>query len=166
MRSWKNVRKKITCNLIMKKNIFLLAVFIFTFLLSCNNSKEKTDPLQAQADSLQKEVLAGHDIAMPKSRKIPALQKKIQQMIDSISKLSPKEIQTNAFYKMELENLLNDLSSAESAMNKWMDEFNLDSFSNNAEQRVNYLSNEKIKIDKVKDAVLTSLQKADSILRH
>ena len=149
----------------MKKNIFLLAAFIFTFLLSCNNSKGKTDPLQAQADSLQKEVIDGHNIAMPKSRKIPALQKQIQQIIDSISNLSPKGVQANASYKMELENLFNNLSSADSTMNKWMDEFNLDSFQNNLEQRVKYLSEEKNKVEKVKDAVLNSLQMADSLLK-
>ena len=149
----------------MKKNIFLLAAFIFSFLISCNNSEKKTDPLQAQADSLQKEVLAGHDIAMPKSRKIPALQKQIQQMIDSISNLSPKGVPVNASYKMELENLFNNLSSADSTMNKWMDEFNLDYFNTNVEQRIKYLSGEKIKIDKVKEAVLNSLQMADSLLK-
>ena len=77
MRSWKNARRKIICNIQtrMKKNI-LTAIF-FAFLVSCNNSEKKVDPLQAKADSLQKEVLAGHDVAMPKSMKIPRLQKQI-----------------------------------------------------------------------------------------
>ena len=150
----------------MKKNISILIAFVFVFSISCNNSGKKKDPLQAQADGLQKEVLMGHDIAMPKSMKIPRLQKEVKQMIDSINKFPPKELKANASYKMELENLLIDLSNADSVMHKWMDEFNLDSFNTNVEQRIKYLSGEKIKIDKVKDAVLTSLQKADSILKH
>jgi hypothetical protein len=121
--------------------------------------------LQVKADSLQKEVLAGHDVAMPKSMKIPKLQKQIKQTIDSISKLPAKELWANNFYLIDLENVSKVLSEADSLMQKWMNEFNLDSFSNNAEQRIKYLSNEKIKIDKVKNAVLSGLQKADSLLK-
>ena len=148
----------------MKKN--LLTAIAFVFLIACNNNSEKkTDPSQAKADSLQNEVIAGHDVAMPKSMKIPKLQKQIKQTIDSINKLPTKELQASASYKTELENLYNDLSGADSLMHKWMDEFNLDSFNTDPEQRVKYLSDEKNKINKVKDAVLNSLQKADSLLK-
>lgn len=148
----------------MQKNLF--TVLAFAFLIACNNNSEKkTDPLQAKADSLQNEVIAGHDIAMPKSMKIPKLQKQIKQTIDSINKLPSKELQANASYKIELENLYIDLSGADSLMQKWMNEFNLDSFNTNLEKRVKYLSGEREKIEKVKNAVLTSLQNADSLLK-
>lgn len=147
----------------MKKNI--LTPFAFAILVSCNNSEKKIDPLQAKADSLQKEVIAGHDVAMPKSMKIPKLQKQIGQVLDSINKLPIKQQQANASYKIDLQNLSNDLSNADSLMQKWMNEFNLDSFNTNPEKRVEYLSEEKNKIEKVKVAVLNSLQKADSLLK-
>jgi hypothetical protein len=147
----------------MKKNI--LPAFVFSFLISCNNSEKKVDPLQAKADSLEKEVIAGHDVAMPKSMKIPKLQKQIGQVLDSINKLPAKQQQANASYKIDLKNLNNDLSNADSLMQKWMNEFNLDSFNTNPQKRVEYLSDEKNKIEKVKTAVLSSLQKADSLLK-
>lgn len=147
----------------MKKNI--LAVITFTFFISCNNSGEKANPLESKADSLQKEVIKDHDIAMPKSMKISGVKKKIEELIDSINSLPEKQFKASVPFKIELGNLRNDLSGADSVMHKWMDEFNLDSFSNNAEQRIKYLAEEKIKIENVKNAVLNSLQKADSILK-
>jgi hypothetical protein len=51
-------------------------------------------------------------------------------------------------------------------MNKWMEEFNMDSALNNAEERIDYLGSEKLKVSKVKEAILGSLQKADSILKE
>jgi hypothetical protein len=50
-------------------------------------------------------------------------------------------------------------------MNKWMDEFNMDSAVNNMEQRIKYLTDEKMKVGKVKESILGSLHKADSLLK-
>jgi hypothetical protein len=46
-----------------------------------------------------------------------------------------------------------------------MDEFNVDSAIDNAKERVKYLEDEKLKVTKVKEAILNSLQKADSLLK-
>lgn len=43
---------------------------------------------------------------------------------------------------------------------------NMDSALNNAEQRIKYLTDEKLKVGKVKEAILGSLQKADSLLKE
>jgi hypothetical protein len=50
-------------------------------------------------------------------------------------------------------------------MDKWMVEFSMDSMKNNVEQRINYLTEEKLKVGKVKDAILNSLAQADSLLK-
>ena len=150
----------------MKKNIFVLSAISIAFLISCNNSGKKVDPLQAKADSLESSVLEVHNVAMPKSMKIPKAQKEIQRLIDSIDKLPVKQKQTASSYKESLEALFKNLDDAHAAMEKWMTEFNLDSFKNNNEQHIKYLSEEKIKVDKVKDALLSSLQKVDSVLKH
>lgn len=153
----------------MKKLLFILPALLFIFLIACNDTDKKPeetiDPMKAQADSLQKEVVDGHDIAMPKSMRIPALQKETRRLIDSIGKLPAKVQKEAAPYKAKLEYLLTDLDNAHSSMAKWMDEFNLDSAANNLEQRINYLTEEKLKVDKVKEAVLGSLAKADSLLK-
>jgi hypothetical protein len=69
-------------------------------------------------------------------------------------------------YKMQLDSILDRLKYANYAMDRWMEEFNMDSASNNEEMRVKYLESEKIKIAKVNEAMLSSLQKADSLLKQ
>ena len=46
-----------------------------------------------------------------------------------------------------------------------MEEFNMDSAVNDAKQRIDYLGSEKLKVTKVKEAILNSLQKADSLIK-
>lgn len=150
----------------MKK--LILPLLIVLTLTACNNSKSdeaKVDPLQAQADSLEKQVVEGHDVAMPKSMKIPKLQKEAQRLIDSISTLPAKAREASAPLRAKLEELVNELNYADNAMNKWMAEINFDSALNNLDQRIKYFADEKIKVDKVKEAVLNSIAKADSLLK-
>ena len=66
---------------------------------------------------------------------------------------------------MKLDSLQKELSYAEFAMNKWMEEFNMDSALNNAKERIDYLHSEKLKVTKVKESILSSLQKADSLIK-
>jgi hypothetical protein len=153
----------------MKKLLLVLPAFLFVTIIACNNTDKKTeennDPRKALADSLANEVVEGHDVAMPKSMRIPDLQKETKRLIDSVSKLPAKAMETAAPYKAKLESLLKDLSYADSSMSKWMDEFKYDSAENNIEQRIKYLTEEKMKVGKVKEAVLSSLSKADSLLK-
>lgn len=154
----------------MKKALFIFAAFFCIAIVACNNSDDnKEEPVvdnkQAQADSLEKEVMDGHDAAMPKSTKIPRLQEQAQRMIDSIGKLPSKAKEAAAPLKAKLESLVKELGEAYNAMDKWMVEFKYDSARANAEQRIKYLAEEKLKIDKVKEAVLGSIAKADSLLK-
>ncbi len=152
----------------MKKITLFSIVMVCLSITACNNSKSdeaKVDPLQAQADSLEKQVVEGHDVAMPKSMKIPKLQKEAQRLIDSISTLPAKAREASAPLRAKLEELVNELNYADNAMNKWMAEINFDSAANNLEQRIKYFADEKIKVDKVKEAVLNSIAKADSLLK-
>lgn len=153
----------------MKKIALFTAIATCLIITACNNSntenEKKADPLQAQSDSLEKEVVQGHDEAMPKSMKIPKLQKEAQRLIDSISLLPTKAQQAAAPLKTKLEELVNELNYADNAMNKWMAEINFDSATDNLEQRIKYFAEEKIKVNKVKEAVLSSIAKADSLLK-
>lgn len=153
----------------MKKVFFISSAFLLLVIAACNNADKKTGgdipaPM-TKADSLEKEVLEGHDIAMPKSMKIPDLQKETKRLIDSIGKLPAKAQEAAAPYKSKLENLLKELDDAYLAMDKWMTEFNYDSAKDNIELRVKYLAEEKLKVNTVKEAILGSLSKADSLLK-
>lgn len=148
----------------MKK--YIIIVIATLSLVACNSNEEKTpDAATAKADTLIKEVMEGHDVGMAKTPRLSKAQKEAQRLLDSISKLPAKSQELAAGLKARLDSLKKDLEYADMAMNKWMKEFNYDSAANNVEKRIEYLAEEKIKVNKVKDAILNSLQRADSVLK-
>jgi hypothetical protein len=153
----------------MKKVFFISSAFLLMIIAACNNTDKKpeelNDPQKAKADSLYNEVIEGHNVAMPKWMKIPDLQKETNRLIDSISKLPADARKAAIPYKAKLERLLTDLGIAYSFMDKWMAELKPDSAANNIDQRIKYFTEEKLKVDKVKEAVLGTVQKADSLLK-
>jgi hypothetical protein len=148
----------------MVKTIFsTVCVFIF---LACNNSAENHGKaVKTHADSLMDEVMENHNIGMAKMGKIREGKRKIQLVLDSIARL-PTDLQKNsAEYKRQLDSAFNRLTFAGDAMDKWMEEFNMDSAANDDKMRTEYLQSEKIKISQVRDFMVSSLQKTDSLLR-
>ncbi|MFI5132747.1 MAG: viral A-type inclusion protein [Chitinophagales bacterium] len=156
----------------MKKISFILSAFAFVFVVSCNNSGNKnaeqgTDAkVKTKADSLMDDIMDGHNFGMGKMSKLSSMEKRVQQAIDSIDKLPGKAKKAAVDYKIDLDSLLTRLKSAEDGMNSWMDGFNMDSAENNIELRIKYLESEKLKVSGVKEKIVTSLQKADSLLKH
>lgn len=145
-----------------------LAVIAFA---ACKNDKKSehdgqgTKEAQSQADSLMADVMDGHDVGMAKYGKLKAMENKVKASIDSIGKLPAKAQAELAPYKAKLDSVAADLRNAIFAMDKWMEEFNMDSAKEDMEKRVQYLLDEKMKVGKVKDAILNSLNKADSLLK-
>lgn len=149
----------------MKKRIIPVLVIIMLSLWACNNSNDKTEKKENAADSVMHEIMDGHDAVMPKMSRVRTAQKKAQQMSDSIAALPAKAREAAASFKTHLDSLVNELNYADFAMDKWMSEFNMDSAKDNMEERVKYLAQEKLKINKVKEAVMGGLAKADSLLK-
>lgn len=145
----------------------LFSLLITAFLIGCgenpNQSDGKTQP-QSQADSLLQEVIDAHDIAMPKTKKMERLIRESAAAIDSIDKLSVPVQKQNAALKTRLVTVHTDLVQANTAMNEWMNGFKYDSLKENEAARIQYLQDQKTKITAVKDLVLSSLSKADSML--
>ncbi|MBM3416571.1 MAG: viral A-type inclusion protein [Bacteroidetes bacterium] len=153
----------------MKCKIFS-AAFLSLAVIACNNNDKKHEGHkksvpQTREDSLMADVMDGHDEVMPKMGKVRGAQKEARRLIDSIEALPEKAKAEAAALKANLEELVKDLSYADFAMDKWMTEFNMDSAKDNMETRIQYLLDEKIKVGKVKDAILNSLSKADSLLK-
>src|SRR5687768_1939522 len=151
------------------KKIFLWAVVLSViFTMSCNENHSghsKDAGSKTRTDSLLNDVMDGHNIGMAKMGRLTRAEQTTRRLLDSIAKLPAKARQAAEPLKIKLDTLQKELSYAEFAMNKWMDEFNMDSAIDNAKERINYLEEEKIKVTKVKEAILGSLQKADSILK-
>lgn len=155
---------------------FFFAVSLFSIgVWACNNAEQHDHAADHQhgqpeksltiGDSLYKEVMDAHDAVMPKMGKVRGAQKRAQELIDSISGLKGQSLKDNQLWKKDLEQLVSDLNYADYAMDQWMTDFNLDSGSTNEEVRVKYLTDEKVRVTKVKEAILNSLAKADSLLK-
>jgi hypothetical protein len=154
----------------MMKLLFSFAIVMSMALLACSNAEKKhnahkkNEP-KTRADSLMADVMEGHDAVMPKMGKIRGAQKEAQRLIDSIGALPEKAKAEAAALKARLEELVKELGYADFSMDKWMTEFNMDSAKENTEARIQYLLDEKMKVGKVKDAIINSLNKADSLLK-
>lgn len=154
----------------MKNLFFVISILVAVIFISCNGSENKKDgPAEAQprteAQILWKEVMDGHDIGMAKMGKLTRAEQATRRLIDSIEKLPAKAKQAAAPLKVKLDSLQKDLKNAELAMNKWMEEFNMDSAANDMKKRIEYLKSEKIRVSKVKESILSGLQKADSLMK-
>jgi len=148
---------------------FVRSVIIFLFI-GCNSSTSSVDnngkATESTSDSLMHEILKQHDVGMAKMNKITEAKKRIQQARDSISKL-PFDVQKRSEqYSMELDSVYNRLTFADRNMEAWMNEFNMDSLKDNKENQVKYFESEKVKISKVTAEMISSLQKADSLLKN
>ena len=148
----------------MKDPRFAASLIIAFFLIACNNGDSGPDDKKSRADSLYKEVDEGHIVGMSKMVNLSKMQTETNRLLDSIAKLPAKARDAAAPYKAKLDSLLKDLNYAETAMDKWMTEFKYDSAKNDLEQRIKYLTDEKMRVGKVKEAILSSLSKADSII--
>lgn len=155
----------------MKKIYAALLVSTIIIAAACNNDKKQEDHTghtrevpRTQEDSLMADVMDGHDAGMAKYGKLQGMEKKVNALLDSINKLPAKTQKELAPFKARLDSVAADLSYALFAMDKWMEEFDMDSAKNNLEARIKYLLDEKMKVGKVKEAILNSLGRADSVL--
>ena len=152
----------------MKKIFPWAVVLCVIFVTSCNENDSgqgRDAGPKSRTDSLLSDVMDGHNIGMAKMGRLSRAEQSTKRLLDSIAALPAKARQAAEPLKIKLDSLQKELSYAEFAMNKWMDEFNVDSAVENAKDRIKYLEEEKLKVTKVKEAILSSLQKADSLLK-
>jgi uncharacterized protein YdcH (DUF465 family) len=146
--------------------IRILVLLIIVALIACNNAANDSTPKpKTQIDSLMDEVMEGHNAAMAKISKLHQTKSQIQQILDSISKLPANPQKNSVRYKTLLDSAFKRLTRADEAMDKWMNEFNMDSAANDFEKRIDYLQSEKIRVSTVKDEIINSLQNADSLIK-
>lgn len=155
----------------MKKIFYILPLALMFAVAACNNDKDEPaveatgKTIEQQADSLWEQVMEGHDIGMAKMTRLEKAQEAVQRAIDSIGKLPAAAKSAAASLKSDLDSLQKDLKYASFAMDKWMEEFNADIKNKAADVQIKYLNEENLKVSKVKEAILGSLGKADSLLK-
>jgi hypothetical protein len=131
----------------------------------CNNNNTTSTDEKGKADSLFREVMDGHNVGMAKMHEIEKAKTRATSLIDSLGKLPQAAREASAQLKARLDTLVKDLDYADFAMNKWMEEFKFDSAKNDLTLRIPYLENERMKVTRVKEAILSSLGQADTLLR-
>lgn len=148
----------------MKYLIIVVSFFVF---IACTESPTPartdgfTKVLLTKEDSLLQEVMDGHDVGMARMLKISKYQQKVKVAIDSIGKLPVGKRDKN--YLKTLEELKEQLSYAENSMNMWMEGFKMDSLKDQPSLRLTYLEQQKASVVKVKEAILSSLERTDSL---
>lgn len=149
----------------MLHKIYLPIVVLLAIACSNNESSDRKDGFtkgpQSAEDSLFDEVMHGHDTAMAKMGKLGRYKKEVTAKLDSLKAVGGKKW---ADVEQSLNGLKTDLQEAEDGMNKWMEDFDIDSAQDNIERRLEYLKDEKIKVDEVKRKIFQTLDKADSLL--
>lgn len=139
-----------------------IAFLLCTFLSCHNEYSGDNESDMSLSDSLLSEVLAGHDVAMPKMMKLQRLLKDANAELDSLKKQPAAN-----HYKDRmalLDSTIKNLNYAEMAMNEWMEGFKYDSLKNDETQRQAYLRVQLATVNEMKDIVLSSIEKADSVL--
>ncbi|WEK37113.1 MAG: hypothetical protein P0Y53_06335 [Candidatus Pseudobacter hemicellulosilyticus] len=150
----------------MTKLFFLCAVALAG--IACTDTAQKeterkdgfTPVLRTKEDSLYHAVIEGHDVGMAKMGILGRYTARVQAKLDSMSK-QPKGVDSE--YHKQLVDLRKDLQQARQGMNAWMDSFSADSATGNEDLRIQYLESERVKVNLVRDKILLSLQKADSL---
>jgi len=159
-----------TCNKnnTMKKIIIPFLGMLLLIFAACNNENNNTNPVpttKTKADTLLHDVMEGHNEAMAKMGKLNRMELEVLHIIDSIGKLPRKTKTTLKSYIKNLDIAVVNIRAAKMGMDNWMEAFNMDSAITNKGERIKYLEDERLKVTKVKESILTSLANADSLIR-
>lgn len=138
----------------MKLAYFLILFGSISFL-SCNSSSVDNQSHAQINDSLFTEVIAIHDLVMPKMGEL----QKLKAMVDSIG--ASKEENEKAIY----ETISNQLVESDKAMMSWMHDFDAEKAQGTSEETRMYLESEMRKVTAMKDLFLSSMENAEQIIK-
>jgi len=136
----------------MLKNIGLFLILSFTYLLSCGDAKPKVHPLQKEREQVYKEVMAVHD-EMMMMQKIRGAQGKLKKMMIADS--------TNI---VQFQTAYDQLQVADDAMMNWMRQFKNPPQNTDAKEAIEYLKDQKIKVQKMKEVMIENMDKAKQVI--
>lgn len=136
----------------MKKSIIILT----TLIIGCNNGENQ------KLEVLQDEVMAIHDVVMPKMGEIMSLK---EQLNTSLAANDSTKANYGAV-KVASDSLTNLLTEADNKMMDWMDEYNADTLKAiSVEDGIKYLMEEKSKITAVKELTDKNIEAVKQYLK-
>jgi ABC-type transport system involved in cytochrome bd biosynthesis fused ATPase/permease subunit len=136
----------------MLKNISLFLILSSIFLFSCGETKPKGAGLQKEKEQVYKEVMAVHD-EMMMMKKIRGAQSKLKKMMESDS-INLEKYQT----------AYDQLQVADDAMMDWMKQFKNPPQNTEAKEAIEYLNDQKVKVQKMKEVMVENMDKAKQVV--
>lgn len=130
------------------KNLTLLTVIIF--LAACGPSKKE------ELQTLKSEVMAIHDEVMPKMGELRRTRKDLLLQADSLMETNPERAAM-------LTTVADEIGDANESMMQWMRAYEPE-FEGTDEEIKQYLEDQKVAIQQVKDDMNGSLQKGKEVL--
>ncbi|RZA01095.1 MAG: hypothetical protein EOP47_11920 [Sphingobacteriaceae bacterium] len=130
----------------MKK--LFIAAFAVLALSACNNGKD-------QEKALQDEVIKIHDKVMGADNRLMDNKMKIDTLLTTIS---------DTIQKAELTRLHAELTTAEEAMENWMQSFDPEQANKSSEEKVAYLTDQKKQIMTVDSLMNAAIDKSTQYL--
>ena len=128
-------------------------------LFSCNKQGRDTtasDPVDDESNqALYEEVMGIHDEVMPKMDDLYRLKKQLQDEIASTPDLTEEK-------KLEMQQTIQQLDSANTSMMVWMRQFDPPSDSSNQEALREYLETQLEMVKKMREEVMRALEKGKS----
>lgn len=147
----------------MKYNKLFLGLTVGTALFyscqSANNTPAKAG--KSPIDSMMEVVMHGHDEGMSKMGRVEKAAQDLSHKIDSLQQAKKVDQTLLTTWKSAKTNL--DL--ADSSMNKWMDEFDMDMPNMDSMAKVQYLQSNIKWVSGVADSLGTALKNAEEILK-
>ena len=138
----------------MKSTISLFIIAVL-FSMSCGDDNKKAK------DQLYDKVMAVHDEIMPKMGDITKYKKQLTVMIDELIEAGREE---NEARIAELKKAVEDLENSHDGMMNWMRAFDNDFEGKVHEEVMEYLEDQKTRIEKVGKETNTALKNAEKLL--
>ena len=141
----------------LPKYIIFFSILIF-FQIGCTSDINKNSESElSDREKLYKEVMKIHDDVMPKMSDINRVKRNLKDQLEE-GKI------VNDQMKQKINASIDELIAAEDSMMDWMREFKAPKDADPDEKVIKYLNEEKLKISRVSDQMLSSLQNGSNIL--
>jgi len=140
------------------KTFLLFATVATLIFTACQNN-------EATQKALHDEVIAKHDTLMAKMDEVITNKNKLEYILTKLSTLKQEHITLDTnLLKLEIDSSKTALNIADDAMMSWMHNFNPDYSEKSHDEVIDYLNDQKHKIDSVKILFNSSLNHSNSLI--
>ena len=144
----------------MKKYGYVIIALCLGLFAACGGGNKAAEQKKQQED-LAKEVIAVHDEVMPKMSELMSLKKNVRQTSDSITVKATEGFEQKVGEAAEI---ITALEAADKGMMDWMHSYNGGQGLYEHDAIMEYLGAEKVKITKVKEDMLSAMDRAKAFL--